>query len=207
DEVTQLERMKFNNLIKTFQQRVEDQKEHHDGEDPRRGAEGSSPFGHFDLNSERIRVAGQSGNRSAIQVAKERRFRNYRNDVILDVRHFQIALKRLRKLSRIGPEDELDLDATIDYTCRNAGDMEFMWKRSRKNTVKLLLLMDVGGSMRPYTKLCSDSSAQLIRPLTLKTFNISIFTTVSMTVSIEILREKNPHVQWICFALWILIIK
>ena len=155
EEVTQLERMKFNDLLETFQQRMEEQKERHDGGDRWLGTEGSSPFGHSGVSSEGIRFGGQSRNRSAVQVAKERRFRNYRNDVILDVRHFQVALKRLRKLSRIGPEDELDLDATIDYTCRNAGDMEFIWRRSRKNAVKLLLLMDVGGSMSPYTRLCS----------------------------------------------------
>jgi uncharacterized protein with von Willebrand factor type A (vWA) domain len=66
-----------------------------------------------------------------------------------------MALRGLRELNRIGPEDELDLDKTIDATCKNAGDIELIWTRSRKNAVKLLLLMDVGGSMEPFAELCS----------------------------------------------------
>lgn len=155
EEIDRLEQMNFDDLMETFEQRMKEQEERHDGGDRWIGAGGTSPFGHSGVGQPGIRVGGKSMNRSAIQVAKERKFRNYRNDVVLDVRHFQIALKRLRRLSRIGPEDELDLDATIDHTCKNAGDIEFKWRRSRKNAVKLLLLMDVGGSMSPYAKLCS----------------------------------------------------
>jgi uncharacterized protein with von Willebrand factor type A (vWA) domain len=100
-------------------------------------------------------VGGQSRGRGAIQIAQERRFRNYRSDLILDVRQVKIALRRVRQLSRIGPEDELDLEKTIDATVKNAGDIELLWTRSRKNAVKLLLLMDVGGSMEPFAELCS----------------------------------------------------
>ena len=67
-----------------------------------------------------------------------------------------MVLRELRQLNRIGPEDELDLDKTIDKTCKNAGDIEFAWMRSRKNAVKMLLLMDVGGSMDPFARLCSQ---------------------------------------------------
>ena len=155
EEIFQSEMMNFDSLMDNFRQRMREQKERHDGGDKWIGTGGASPFGHSGKGSGGIRVGGHSMNRSAVQVAKERRFRNYRSDVVLDVRHFQIALKRLRRLSRIGPEDELDLDETIDHTCKNAGDIELIWRRGRKNAVKLLLLMDVGGSMSPYAKLCS----------------------------------------------------
>ena len=155
EEIAQLEKMNFDELMETFQQRMKEQNEQHDGGDKWIGTGGTSPFGHSGVNPAAIRFGGHSKNKSAIQVAKQRKFRNYRSDVVLDVRQFQIALKKLRRLSRIGQQDELDLDATIDHTCRNAGDIELIWRRSRKNAVKLLLMMDVGGSMSPYAKLCS----------------------------------------------------
>jgi len=154
EEIAHIKRMNFDTLMETFELRMKEQKERHDGGDRWIGTEGTSPFGHSGINPAGIRVGGTSMSKSAIQVAMERRFRNYRNDIVLDVRHFQIALKRLRRLNRIGPEDELDLHATIDHTCKNAGDLEIIWRRGRKNAVKLLLLMDVGGSMSPYTRLC-----------------------------------------------------
>jgi uncharacterized protein with von Willebrand factor type A (vWA) domain len=89
----------------------------------------------------------------AVQVAAERRFRNYRTDVTLDVRQIKLALKKLRQFAKEGPEDWLDLDETIDQTCRNAGEIELVFTRERKNTVKVLLLMDSGGSMNPYARL------------------------------------------------------
>jgi uncharacterized protein with von Willebrand factor type A (vWA) domain len=90
-----------------------------------------------------------------MKIAQERRFRNYASDLTLDIRQMKLALKSLRQLTRTGPEDELDLGKTIDATAKNVGDIELIWRRSRKNTVKLLLLMDVGGSMEPYAMLCS----------------------------------------------------
>ncbi len=94
--------------------------------------------------------------RHAIKIAQERRFRNYRHDLTLDVRQMKIALKGLRQLTQSGPEDELDLDKTIRHIARNAGEIELIWRRSRKNRVKVLLLMDVGGSMEPFALLCSQ---------------------------------------------------
>jgi uncharacterized protein with von Willebrand factor type A (vWA) domain len=87
-------------------------------------------------------------------VASARRFRNLRHDVILDTRQIGVALRQLRKLRRDGVAEELDLEESIDETARNAGDIELVFRAPRKNTVKLLLLMDVGGSMTPYTHLC-----------------------------------------------------
>lgn len=96
-----------------------------------------------------------AGSRSAIQIATERHFKNLRQDLTLDVRQFKVALKHLRQLQRQGPTDELDLGKTIEATSKNAGELELVWCRSKKNAVKLLLLLDVGGSMAPFSRLCS----------------------------------------------------
>lgn len=135
---------------------VEEQDGQHDGGDRWIGRGGRSSRGHDGQSEEGVRTEGEGGHRSAVKVAAERHFKNYRDDVTLDVRQFQLALKRLRQLNRQGPLDELALEETIDATSRNAGELELIWRRSRKNAVKLLLLMDVGGSMTPYSRLCSQ---------------------------------------------------
>jgi len=149
------EEMGFSDLLKELQKRLEEQTEQHDGGSHWIGRGGTSPFGHSGFHPAGIRIGGESGGRHAIQIAQERRFRNYRNDLTLDVRQIKVALRGLRQLLRTGPEDELDIDETIDATARNLGDIELIWRRSRKNAVKLLLLMDVGGSMDPFAQLCS----------------------------------------------------
>jgi uncharacterized protein with von Willebrand factor type A (vWA) domain len=85
-----------------------------------------------------------------MKVWEERKFRDYRTDQTLDVRQMRVALRRLRQLVRTGPQSELDLDETIDETCRNAGEIDLVFRAPRKNDVRLLLLMDVGGTMDPY---------------------------------------------------------
>ena len=155
EELAHLKRMDWEELLQTFEERMREQDGQHDGGDYWIGRGGTSPFGHSGENPAGIRVEGEGGKRSAVQVAQERHFQNYRSDITLDVRQLQVALKRLRQLNPRGPMDELDLDETIDATSRNAGELEFIWMRSRKNNVKLLLLLDVGGSMTPYSRLCS----------------------------------------------------
>ena len=156
EEQALLDRMDFDELIKEFEKRLKEQTEQHDGGGYWIGRGGTSPFGHSGYHPAGIRIGGESRGRHAIQIAQERRFRNYRNDLILDVRQIKMALLGLRQLSRIGPEDELDLEETIDATSKNAGEIELVWTRSRKNAVKVLLLMDVGGSMEPFALLCSQ---------------------------------------------------
>ena len=148
--------MDFDELLREFEKRLKEQKEQHDGGGYWIGRGGISPFGHSGYHPAGIRVGGESRGRHAIQIAQERKFRNYRSDLTLDVRQTKMALGGLRQLSRIGPEDELDLERTIDATCKNAGEIEMVWMRSRKNAVKVLLLMDVGGSMVPFARLCSQ---------------------------------------------------
>ena len=155
EERALLDMMDFDKLLQEFEKRMAEQTEQHDGGNYWIGRGGTSPFGHSGKHPAGIRVGGESRGRGAIQIAQDRRFRNYRGDITLDVRQIKMALRRLRHLNRIGPEDELDLDRTIDATAKNAGDIDLKWMRSRKNAVKLLLLMDVGGSMEPFAETCS----------------------------------------------------
>ncbi len=138
-------------LRERFEEMLKEQQERHDGGSRFVGTGGTSPFGTGGYHPTGVRVGG-GGGRSAVQVAEDRRFRNYRTDVTLDVRQFKVALKGLRQLAREG-EEELDLDQTIDETCRNAGDIELVYERCRRNRVKLVLMMDAGGSMGPYAEL------------------------------------------------------
>jgi uncharacterized protein with von Willebrand factor type A (vWA) domain len=150
-----LDSLDLDELLEEFEKRLREQTEQHDGGGHWIGRGGTSPFGHSGYNLAGIRIGGEAGGGRAIKIAQERRFRNYRHDLTLDVRQIKLALKDLRQLSRIGPLDELDLDETIDATAKNAGDIDLIWRRSRQNAVKLLLLMDVGGSMEPYAQLCN----------------------------------------------------
>jgi len=156
EELAVMQQMDLEELLKEFEKRLREQKERHDGGDYWIGTGGTSRFGYSGNNPQGILVGGMDGMRSAVRIAEARYFQNYRSDVTLDVRQIKVALKQLRQLNRIGTEDELDLDQTIDATCKNAGELEFKWKRPRKNTVKLLLIMDAGGSMEPYAELCSQ---------------------------------------------------
>lgn len=157
EERAMLERMELDELRRQFAERLREQTERHDGGSHWIGTGGTSPFGHGGEHPSGIRVGGQegAGRRSAVQIATARRFRNLRSDLKLDVRQIGLALRKLRALTREGRADELDIDETIAATARNAGDLELRWRPPRANQVKLLLLMDVGGSMTPYTRLCS----------------------------------------------------
>jgi uncharacterized protein len=118
------------------------------------GTGGTSTQGAFGYNPAGVRIGqGEGRHGRAVKIAEERRFRNYDPDQVLDTRQLRVALSRLRTLLPRGPEDDLDLDNTIDKTCRNAGDLELVFRRSKRNAVKLLLLMDSGGSMSPYARL------------------------------------------------------
>ncbi|MCG8456682.1 MAG: VWA domain-containing protein [Holophagales bacterium] len=154
EERAALRALDFDELRKQFEERLEEQKEKHDGGSRWIGTGGTSPFGHSGTNPGGIRVGGPGGGRSAVQVASERRFRNLRSDRVLDTRQIGVALRRLRSLRRHGVPEELDLDATIETSARNGGEIDLVFGPERKNRIKLLLLMDVGGSMDPHTQLC-----------------------------------------------------
>ncbi len=170
-----MDRMDLDELLREFEKRLKEQKEQHDGGNHWIGRGGTSPFGHSGYHPAGIRVGGDPGGRHAIQIASERRFRNYRSDLTLDVRSMKMALRRLRQLSRTGPEDELDVEETIDATAKNAGEIDFKWRRNRKNTVKVLLVMDVGGSMTPFARLCSQLFSALNASAHFKDFKYFCF--------------------------------
>lgn len=155
EELEELKKLGLDELREEFEKRLEEQDERHDGGSHWIGTGGTSPFGHGGQNPAGVRVGGQGGGRSAIQIASQRRFRNLRKDMTLDVRDIGMALRRLRQLTREGNEEKLDLQETIDQTARNAGYIELVFRPPRENNVKLLLLCDVGGSMNPYTRLTS----------------------------------------------------
>jgi hypothetical protein len=153
EERALLEALDLDQLRKLFEARLKEQQERHDGGNRWIGTGGTSPFGHGGEHPSGLRIGGAGGGRSAMQIAEERRFRDYRRDVVLDVRQIDLALRRLRRLGREGGEEELDLDDTIAATSRNAGELELVFHPPRRNRVKVLLLMDVGGSMDPHARL------------------------------------------------------
>jgi uncharacterized protein with von Willebrand factor type A (vWA) domain len=149
-----LKHMDLEQLRRELLDRLERQKERHDGGNTWVGTGGTSPFGQGGYNPTGIRVGG-GGGRSALAVADARRFREFRRDVVLDTRQIAAALRRLRRLSRDEGRLELDLDETIDATARNCGDIEVVLSPERHSDVRLLLLLDVGGSMDPHAQLVS----------------------------------------------------
>jgi uncharacterized protein len=150
EELAKLEHLASDELMRRFLETLEKQTERHDGGDKWVGTGGRSPYGHGGVHPTGIRVGGPAKSRSAMKVAEERRFADYRTDQTLDVRQLRTALRRMRQLTRTGQQTELDLDETIDETCKNAGEIELVFRAPRRNDVRLLLLLDVGGTMEPY---------------------------------------------------------
>ncbi|MBI4208260.1 MAG: VWA domain-containing protein [Deltaproteobacteria bacterium] len=140
-------------LRRRFLERLKEQNDEHHGGSHWIGTGGTSPLGHSGAHPSGIRIGGAGGGRSAVQVAEERRFANYRYDRVLDIRQLQVALKRLRKLEQTGPKEELQLEETIDKTAKNGGEIDLIFDSPHKNISELLLLMDTGGSMDPYAEL------------------------------------------------------
>lgn len=147
-----IQRLSLEEVLENFRKQFEEgHYKQHVGGDRAIGTGGRSTQGAFGYNPAGIRI-GQGVNRhsSAIQIAEKRLYRNYSSNLVLDTRMVRVALSRLRTLLPTGPLSELDVDSTIDKTCRNAGELELEWMRERKNKVKLIIMMDVGGSMEPY---------------------------------------------------------
>jgi len=158
-EITDEQRAKIrefdlDDLREEFKKRLAEQDERHDGGNRWIGTGGTSPFGHGGEHPAGIRVGGEGGGRSAVQVATERRFRNLSGDRVLDTRQIGVALRRLKRLAKDDGPLQLDVDATVDESARNGGDIDLVFAPPRRNRIKLLLLMDVGGSMDPHALLC-----------------------------------------------------
>ncbi len=140
-------------LMQRLKELLEEQKKRHEGGNKWIGTNGTSPFGNGGFNPEGIRVGGPSaGNRTAVKVWEQRTYRDYDDQVELGTRNIKVALRRLRKFAREGAEEELDLDGTITNTARNAGYLDIRMQPERHNTIKVLMLLDVGGTMDDHIK-------------------------------------------------------
>ncbi|MHB1041949.1 MAG: vWA domain-containing protein [Eubacteriales bacterium] len=142
-------------MRRQLEERLKTQDGEHHGGSQWIGTGGTSRFGHSGYNPGGLRIGGKSVNRSAVKIAAERLYREFRDDRITGVRQFQVALRKLRQFTtrNEGKKDELDLEGTVDATCKNAGRLELVWARPRRNTMKVILLMDSGGSMNPYIQI------------------------------------------------------
>lgn len=141
-----------------FKERLRDQDSEHNGGSFWIGTMGKTQFGNTGGNMGGVRVGGKTGYQSAFAVVGARKYRDFRDDRVMDNRQFTMALRKLRQFStRLDiPETELDIDGTVDKTCNNGGCLQIVMQKPRKNAVKLLLLMDSGGTMIPYTTLLND---------------------------------------------------
>jgi uncharacterized protein with von Willebrand factor type A (vWA) domain len=142
-----IEKMGWDELMETLKKRLEEQKERHEGGNKWIGTGGTSPFGNGGYNPQGIRIGGKGGNRSAVKVWDQRSYRDYDDTQELGTRNIKVALRRLRRFAREGSAEELDLDGTIHKTAANAGFLDILMRPERHNNVKVLLLMDVGGTM------------------------------------------------------------
>jgi uncharacterized protein with von Willebrand factor type A (vWA) domain len=147
----------WDKLLETLRQRLREQQGRHEGGSKWIGTGGTSPFGHGGFNPEGVRIGGAAGRyRSALKVWEAREYRNLDEKRELGTRNLKMALRRLRRFAREGAAEELDLDGTIDATARNAGLLDLKLVPERRNAVKLLLLLDVGGSMDAHVRICEE---------------------------------------------------
>ena len=153
-----IEALDLEELRRRFEERLREQTERHDGGNRWIGTGGTSPFGRGGFHPQGMNVGGSSGGRSSIQSADARRYRPYRSDVVLDVRQIEMALRKLRAFAREGGDRELDIDETIDATARNAGGGagDHHPSAAPARNTRVILMMDVGGSMDPYAQLLSQ---------------------------------------------------
>lgn len=148
EEKALIEKIGWDEMMKRLKQLFEEQKERHEGGNKYIGTGGTSPFGAYGYNPQGIRVGqDKSRNRSAVKVWDAREFRDYDDSIELGTRNIKVALRRLRRFAREGAAEELDLDDTIHSTAANAGMLDIRMVPERHNNVKVVLLMDVGGTM------------------------------------------------------------
>ncbi len=156
EEMAKIEAMgSWDELMETLKQRLEEQEKRHEGGNKWIGTGGTSPYGNGGYNPEGIRIGGESKHKRAVKVWEKREFQNLDHTRELGTRNIKIAMRRLRKFARDGAADELDIDATINGTARQ-GWLDIHMRPERRNAIKLLLLLDVGGSMDPFIKLCEE---------------------------------------------------
>ena len=145
----------WDKLMETLKQRLEEQKKRHEGGNKWIGTGGTSPFGNGGYNPEGVRIGGEGGQGRAVKVWDKREYKNLDDSVELGVRNIKVALRRLRKFARTGAPDELDLDGTISKSAKE-GYLDIVLRPERRNAVKVLLFLDIGGSMDSHIKLCEE---------------------------------------------------
>ncbi len=205
-----LEELGIDELRRQLLERLEEQKKRHEGGNRWIGTGGTSPFGQGGMHPSGVRMGGGGGGRSALAVADARRFRDYRQDLVLDTRQIAAALRKLRTMARKGVDEELDIDATVDSTARNCGDLEIEMRPPRKNDVRVLLLMDVGGSMDPYARLVSRlfsaaHSGGGFRELRPYYFHNCVYSRIYEDAAftkpkavVDVMRELDPNWRLVC---------
>ena len=147
EEIAKLEKYGYDKLLDRLAELLKEQKERHEGGNKWIGTGGTSPFGNGGTNPEGIRIGGKGGNRTAVKVWEQRSYRDYDSERELGTRNIKVALRRLRKFAREGHDEELALDETIRSTANNAGYLDIRMQPERKNKIKVLMLLDVGGTM------------------------------------------------------------
>ncbi|ETD71155.1 von Willebrand factor A [Pelistega indica] len=157
EEKAAIEKHGWEKLLELFKQRLEEQKERHAGGNKWIGTGGTSPFGNSGYHPEGYRIGGESaGHRTAIKVWEERQFKAYDNQQEIGTRNFKLALRRLRRFARDSSSLEFDLDNTIKSTAQNAGYLDIKMIPERHNSIKVLLLLDIGGSMDDHIQLIEE---------------------------------------------------
>jgi uncharacterized protein with von Willebrand factor type A (vWA) domain len=147
EQKAQLEKLGYDKLMARLAELLKEQKERHEGGSKWIGTGGTSPFGNGGANPEGIRIGGQGRNRTAVKVWDQRTYKDYDGERELGVRNIKVALRRLRRFARLGAAEELALEDTIRSTANNAGWLDIKMQPERKNRIKVLMLLDVGGTM------------------------------------------------------------
>ncbi len=145
----------WDEIMDTLKKRLEEQKERHEGGNKWVGTGGTSPYGNNGYNPEGVRIGGESKHKRAVKVWEKREFQNLDSSRELGTRNIKVAMRRLRRFAREGAQEELDIDATVRGTAKQ-GWLDIQMRAERRNAIKLLLLLDVGGSMDPFIKLCEE---------------------------------------------------
>ncbi len=189
-------------LLKRLEERLGEQDSEHNGGSYWVGTQGKTPWGNSGWHPNGIRIGGQGQYKTAMAVAGERKFRDFRKDNTLDTRQFQMAFRLLRQLSvqAESAEKELDVDNTIHDTCENAGSLQVRYKNPRKNTVKVLMLMDSGGSMEYYAGLCSQlfqAATKSNRFKELHTYYFHNCITSTVFRGPQLWRDGEVNTEWL----------
>ncbi|WP_217914354.1 VWA domain-containing protein [Miltoncostaea marina] len=203
-----MSRVDLEALRRRLEERMREQREAHHGGSRHIGTGGTSPLGHGGWHPGGVRIGGAGRHRTAAQVAAERRFREHRTDETLGVREMGVALRRLRRLtSRLeGPATELDLEGTIDATADAGGSLRLVHRRPRRNAVRVVLLLDVGGSMDEHAALVDRlfsavHGAARFRELTVRYFHNCVYDRLYETArmlpsraepTLELLARTTP---------------